>query len=112
MNWENKLREIKEKLNLKTSELARLLDVTPQYLVDIEKGRIKKPTEKLIKPLLVKLNINPHWLFDSEGDMILNGIQNNSMSYNDALNLLQNFSELDADNKIKILEIMDKMRNG
>lgn len=74
MNWKYKLEEIKLKLNLKTSELAKQIEIPAQSIIDLEKGRVKNPSSHLIKGLILKLNINPFWLFEDNGAMFINEI--------------------------------------
>ena len=71
MNWNEKLKQIKEKLNLKTVDLAKLTDISPQTITDLEKGRIKNPSAVFIKGLFLNLNINPYWLFTGKGGVLI-----------------------------------------
>ena len=129
MNWQSKLEEIKRKLNLKTSELAKKVEIPSQSIIDLEKGRVKNPSANLIKGLILKLNINPFWLFESNGVMFINEIpefkenellksrikememnQNEKLiTIKDALPILEKLSKLNNQQKKSVIKYIESL---
>jgi len=76
MNWPKKIERIKKELNCSTAELTRKLGFEGQYVTDIEKGRSKNPSSKFIANL-IKIGVNPLWIFLDQGDVFL-GVDSNT----------------------------------
>ena len=58
MGFGQKLKEFREKTGLGLRELARLIDRSPGYLSDVEKGNVPPPSVELILSLARVLNIH------------------------------------------------------
>lgn len=77
MNWPKKIDAIRSELGCTTAELTRKLGFDGHYVIDIEKGRSKNPSTKFIANL-VKIGVNPMWLFFDKGDVFLSDNGQNS----------------------------------
>jgi len=110
MDWPKKIKEIKENLNLSTSELARKLSVAPHYIADIERGKSKNPTATLPELLLTNLGINPIWLFTDEGDMIIKAFNSSNITVAEAISLLNEIILLTNSQKEEILGYIKKLK--
>ena len=64
-----RIREIREKLNLKIADFARKLEVPRSTLVGWEEG--KAVSIDVLKPLEKLFNVNVNWLLTGEGEMYL-----------------------------------------
>ena len=58
MDFGQKLKELREKAGLGLRELARLIDRSPGYLSDVEKGNVPPPSVELILSIARALNID------------------------------------------------------
>lgn len=72
MDWPTKIEELKAELQCNTTELTRMLNLEGKYIADIERGRSKNPSTSFIISLL-KLGVNPMWLFLDEAGVLLQG---------------------------------------
>jgi SOS-response transcriptional repressor LexA len=66
----DRFKEIREKLGLNQSELARSIGANPSIISDIERGD-KEPSKKIISALIFKYRINSNWLLTEQGDMYI-----------------------------------------
>ena len=66
----DRFKEIREKLLLNQSELARSIEANPSIISDIERGD-KEPSKKIISTMIIKHRINSNWLLTGEGDMFV-----------------------------------------
>jgi SOS-response transcriptional repressor LexA len=64
----DRFKEVREKLGLNQSELARSIGANPSIISDIERGD-KEPSKKIISALILKYKINSNWLLTEQGDM-------------------------------------------
>jgi transcriptional regulator with XRE-family HTH domain len=60
---------VRDHCDLNISRLARKLDISHSFLSQIISAK-RKPSYEFLCGLSVKLNINLHWLFTGEGEMI------------------------------------------
>ena len=129
MDWSQIIGEIKQYLNINTSELARRLDVTSHYLADIERGKSKKPSAILAGSLISKLGVNPYWLFGNEKEILTNEnhlklritslekenldlknkLKKENISLDEALKLLSMISKLKNEDLEKVMAFIEKM---
>ena len=56
-----RIKEIREKTNMKQKEFATVIQCSPSYLSDIEHGRVK-PSLELIVKICQKFSIHADWL--------------------------------------------------
>ncbi len=70
MSIGDRFKEVREKLQLNQSELARAIYVKPSIISDIERGE-KEPSKKIISFLIGKYDLNSNWLLTGKGDMFL-----------------------------------------
>ena len=59
-----KIRVARVTKQLTINELARRVDVTPQYISDIERGRAKNPSIALLRRIAKELDISISQLID------------------------------------------------
>ncbi len=79
-----KIKAIREALNLKQSEFSAALDISQTYLSAIETGR-RQFTSKLANILFKKFNVSPEWLYNDNGN-IFNSTMGNTNGVNDGVN--------------------------
>ena len=68
----DRFKEIREKLGLNQSELARTIEANPSIVSDIERGE-KEPSKKIISSLIMKYKVNSNWLLTGEGEIFIQG---------------------------------------
>jgi len=66
----DRLKQARETLGLKQTEIAKALGVQSNFLSNIERGA-KKPTKELIELFSSRYKINANWLLTGEGDMVI-----------------------------------------
>lgn len=59
-----KIRLARVKKDMAINELAKKVGVTPQYISDIERGRAKNPSIKLLKKIAEELEVTISQLID------------------------------------------------
>jgi SOS-response transcriptional repressor LexA len=70
MSIADRLKQAREALGLKQTEIAKNLGFQSNFLSNIERGE-KKPTKKLIELFSSHYKINANWIFTGEGDMTI-----------------------------------------
>jgi SOS-response transcriptional repressor LexA len=70
MGISNRLKQAREALGLKQTEIAKNLGVQSNFLSNIERGE-KKPTKELIELFSSHYKINANWILTGEGDMTI-----------------------------------------
>ncbi|HLP58508.1 MAG TPA: helix-turn-helix transcriptional regulator [Candidatus Deferrimicrobium sp.] len=60
---------VKEHCHLKTTEFAKRLGISHSFLSQVISGK-RKPSYEFLCALSVEFNINLHWLFTGQGEMI------------------------------------------
>jgi len=73
MSIEERLKQAREALGLKQTEIARTLGVQSNFLSNIERGA-KKPTKELIELFSSRYKINANWLLTGEGEMVIDSL--------------------------------------
>jgi SOS-response transcriptional repressor LexA len=68
----DRLKEARQSLGLKQTEIANILGINSNFLSNIERGA-KSPSKKLIETLSSAYKINANWLLTGEGDMFVGG---------------------------------------
>jgi transcriptional regulator with XRE-family HTH domain len=70
-DWSDFIETIKQEKGLSSAELAKKLDVRPQLLNDIEKGRSKNPSSDFLIRLIRRLGLNPNYLSEEAVPLFL-----------------------------------------
>ena len=104
----DRFKEIREKLNLNQSELARSIDANPSIISDIERGE-KEPSKKIISSLIIKYKVNSNWLLADEGNMFLHK-KNGSLehTHKTGLKQLPVYSELELPIGAFVVPLLDQ----
>jgi SOS-response transcriptional repressor LexA len=66
----DRLKEARQSLGLRQTEIAKALGINSNFLSNIERGA-KSPSKKLIETLSSTYKINASWLLTGEGDMFI-----------------------------------------
>jgi transcriptional regulator with XRE-family HTH domain len=70
-DWSDFIEKIKQEKGLSSADLAKKLDVRPQLLNDIEKGRSKNPSSDFLIRLIHRLGLNPNYLIGEAAPLFL-----------------------------------------
>ncbi|WP_295714191.1 helix-turn-helix transcriptional regulator [Mucilaginibacter sp.] len=70
-----KIKAVREALNLKQNEFATALKITQSYLSALETGR-KNVTNKIVEILIEKFKISPEWYYNNNGDIFNSSMGN------------------------------------
>ncbi|QQO10327.1 LexA family transcriptional regulator [Breznakiella homolactica] len=76
-DWSDIIASIRDSTGLSSAELAKKLDVRPQMLNDIEKGRSKNPSSDFLLRLIHRIGFNPGFL-NGDGPLFASGMEENS----------------------------------
>jgi len=69
MSINERIKVLREKLDISQSEFAKKIGITQPSLSDIEKGKTKNIDERTIKLICVEFNVNEEWLRNGIGEM-------------------------------------------
>lgn len=69
MQASEQIKAIRKFKNLSQSELAIICDVSTSAIGNIESGRQKEISRKIMKELVNSIGVNPSWLLTGEGEM-------------------------------------------
>jgi len=75
MDWSKKIEELEKFLNMKSSDIARKIDIDARYIYEIKNGKSKNPSPKFLQSLVDSLGINPDWFFMDEKPVLLSDRQ-------------------------------------
>lgn len=65
----DRIKKIRKTLNVKQSEMAEKLGLQQGSLSDIERGRVKNVTDRVIKDICREYEISESWIKTGEGKM-------------------------------------------
>lgn len=63
-----KIKAIREALNLKQNDFAKQLDITQSYYSAMETGK-KEPSNRITKMLFEKFQVSPEWYYNGNGNI-------------------------------------------
>jgi len=69
----NRIRYLRESINISQQKFSELINVSRGYINDIERG--KEPSFNFIKTLLKSTNVNLEWLVTGEGEMYRQAVE-------------------------------------
>ena len=96
-----RLKAVRESLGLKQNEMAEILEFSPSYISDIEKGK-NNPGFKILILLYMKYKVSMDWLVFNEGEMFCGTKIKDKGT-------LKDFEFCDQTDRVfEMLEIMDK----
>lgn len=128
MDWIGKIKQIKEKLGITTSELARRMELDSHFVADIERGKSKNPSAKLTTALITQIGINPFWLYTDSGNILISeekenlnalkeeniklrdSMKHNALSLEDSLAILHELSGIKKEDKGKIIAFIKSLK--
>jgi len=116
-----RLKEAREALGVKQTEIAKVLDIESNYLSNIERG-IKEPSKKLISILITKYKINSNWLLTGEGDMFVNSLRSEITPIGHNIPLLRQKvscgpgqsweDEANIDRYVNVFDLIPRLKTG
>ncbi|MDR0302347.1 MAG: helix-turn-helix domain-containing protein [Treponema sp.] len=121
MSIGDRFREIREKLGVNQSELARAIDANPSIISDIERGE-KEPSKKIISSLITKYKVNSNWLLTGEGSMFITLSKNEIASTDHHIPLLRQKvscgpgqswdDETNIDRYVNVFDLVPRLKTG
>lgn len=97
---------LREKKNMKKSELARAIGIRAQSMGDIESGKTKAPASSTLLRIAAILDANPDWIINYRGHPT-----NKSEDGNLAAEMAKVMSELSHDQQATLLAVAKSLRN-
>ena len=97
-----RLKKIREKLNLNQKEFAKKLGTSSTTITMIENGQ-RDPSRQLLIKLAEVYKIDITWILTGMGKVFIDNIKVNLM-FDEAITLLKDFTELNDKSKKEILK--------
>ena len=97
----NKLKEVRNALNLTQKELSEKIPLSRSQIANIENGN-RTLTNRIEQDMVKYLGVNPAWIEDSSNEMFLNKFDGEDLTPEET-EFLELFSSLDEDQKNMIL---------
>jgi transcriptional regulator with XRE-family HTH domain len=66
-----RLRQARKALGLTQAKFAKEIGITNCYVSDLEKGKVRKPSEPVLRTILFCFRLNRDWLSTGEGPMFV-----------------------------------------
>ena len=105
----DRLKIVRESFNLNQKEFADKIEITQVNLSRYENNKYYIPDET--KEKLYQLGVNLNWLLTGNGDMFIRQEEGNELpSFNDAVNLLNDFAKLDAEGRMVVRDVIDDLK--
>ena len=76
---QNRIREIRKKMNMTQTEFGEALGVSRSVISTYEFGKVA-PSQSVLKLLTTNFNVNPYWLETGKGDMFQPKSKNDAIS--------------------------------
>lgn len=77
MNYSEKLKSLRKSLKLSQSLMANKIGIKQAYYSELERGD-KAISGNVLKMLVSECNVNPEWLYNDKGEMLIIANSNNS----------------------------------
>lgn len=97
----NKLKEVREALNLTQKELSKKIPLSRSQISNIENGN-RTLTSRIEQDMVKYLGVNPAWIEGSSKEILLNRFASDNLT-DEEKEYLELFSSLDESNKDIIL---------
>lgn len=68
MNYQEKIKLIRQKLDISVAKMAKLLDMSASTLTNYERGD-RTPSIDFLSQMNIKLNVNANWFVSGQGEM-------------------------------------------
>lgn len=68
MNYSEKIKIIRKKLDISVAKMAKLLDMSASTLTNYERGD-RTPSIDFLSQMSIKLNVNANWFVSNQGEM-------------------------------------------
>lgn len=105
----DRLKNLRENLNLTTRAFGAPLNITGGAITNMEKGR-RNITERTIKDICQTYNVNPEWLSEGIGPMF-NDVVSELPVNDDVKELARLYSLLDSNDKEIVKNLLNSLSN-
>lgn len=113
MNINERVRQVRKKLNMTQTEFGTRLSITQNHLSGVEIGR-RDVSDRIIKIMCHEFNINEHWLRTGEGEMFVQPTtfsldeeaKKNNLSELE-IAIMRSYMSLDRDTRNKLMDELE-----